>query len=205
MPILENQRHELFAQEVAKGKSATEAYKTAGYRPSRKNASRLRTKEDVAARVMELQAVAARSTAITIKSICRELDEANAVARERGQAAAMVSASALRAKLAGLMVEKVEIGSVGSFDGCDTVEAIATQMARDMSGKELPPEDLAGFTKLVSDWFERGDKAMQEYLVASTARVVHPVVVERSPEHVERKRLGLPQRQTGNGSRRNVG
>ena len=34
--------------------------------PSRKNASRLRTKEDIAARVMELQGVAARSTEITI-------------------------------------------------------------------------------------------------------------------------------------------
>ena len=48
----------------------------------------------------ELQTAVAKNSAITIELICAELDEANAVAKERGQAAAMVSASALRAKLA---------------------------------------------------------------------------------------------------------
>ena len=63
-----------------------------------------------------------------------------------------------------------------------------------MSGKELPPEELEGFTKLVSDWFEQGDTMMREYLAACAAKPVHPIVVERSLEHVERRRLGLPQR-----------
>lgn len=31
MPVLKNQRHERFAQELAKGKSATDAYLAAGY------------------------------------------------------------------------------------------------------------------------------------------------------------------------------
>jgi phage terminase small subunit len=128
MPILENNRYELFAQEIAKGKSATEAYVLAGYRPSRKNASRLRANEDVNARVRELQAASAQSHAITIESICRELDEANAVAKEKGQAAAMVSASALRAKLAGLMVEKVEVSTNDTFDGLETPEAIVDKL-----------------------------------------------------------------------------
>ena len=70
MPILENQRHELFAQELATGKSASEAYVSSGYKPSRKNAARLRANEGVKARLAELQAVSARSTAITIESIC---------------------------------------------------------------------------------------------------------------------------------------
>jgi phage terminase small subunit len=69
MPVLENPRHELFAEELATGKSASEAYALAGFRPSRKNASRLRANEDVTARVTELQAVAARSTAITIETL----------------------------------------------------------------------------------------------------------------------------------------
>ena len=92
---------------------------------------RLRAKEDIAARVSELQGVAARSTEITIESICRELDEANAVAKERGQASAMVSASALRAKLAGLMVERVEVGGPDDFANLDeTNEEMADKIAR---------------------------------------------------------------------------
>ena len=31
MPVLENQRHELFAQGIAKGQSQREAYQNAGY------------------------------------------------------------------------------------------------------------------------------------------------------------------------------
>jgi phage terminase small subunit len=34
MPILSNPRHEKFAQAFARGKSATEAHKEAGYKPS---------------------------------------------------------------------------------------------------------------------------------------------------------------------------
>ncbi len=55
MPVLKNQRHEAFSQELAKGKSGAEAYEAAGYKPSRKNASILKTNQDVIARVMELQ------------------------------------------------------------------------------------------------------------------------------------------------------
>ena len=34
MPVLKNARHELFAQNLAKGMSATKAYAKVGYRPS---------------------------------------------------------------------------------------------------------------------------------------------------------------------------
>ncbi len=54
MPALKNQRHEIFCQELAKGKSGAEAYATAGYKPSRKNASILKTKQDVTSRTLEL-------------------------------------------------------------------------------------------------------------------------------------------------------
>lgn len=55
MPALKNQRHEMYCQELAKGKSATDAYAAAGYKPSRKNASNLKTYQGVIARVQELQ------------------------------------------------------------------------------------------------------------------------------------------------------
>jgi hypothetical protein len=83
-----------------------------------------------------LQGQAARSAKITLEPICAELDEANAVAKERRQASVMVSASALRAKLAGLMVEKVEVSDGNQFAGCDTVEEVIEAMV-----KEIVTED----------------------------------------------------------------
>ena len=58
MPALRNDRHELFAKALAVGKSASEAYRSAGYQcaphKARGHGHRLRTREDIAARVDEL-------------------------------------------------------------------------------------------------------------------------------------------------------
>ena len=70
---LSNARHERFAQELAKGQTAEAAYIEAGYRPSRKNAQRLRTNEGVTARIAELQAGAAKRTEITVAGITERL------------------------------------------------------------------------------------------------------------------------------------
>jgi len=51
MPVLPNPRHEAFAQALAKGKTADEAYALAGYKPNRHNASRLKTNEHIGKRV----------------------------------------------------------------------------------------------------------------------------------------------------------
>jgi hypothetical protein len=64
---------------------------------------------------VEIQAAAAARTEITIETICTELDDAISVARSKGQANAMVSAASLRARLAGLMVEKVELGITHNY------------------------------------------------------------------------------------------
>ncbi|MBW3099243.1 hypothetical protein [Pseudohoeflea coraliihabitans] len=62
MPTLSNQRHEAFAQALAKGKSATDAYKMAGYKPDYGAASRLSGNVKVKARVAELISAAAKKT-----------------------------------------------------------------------------------------------------------------------------------------------
>src|ERR1700730_18079034 len=54
MPVLTNPRWELFAQELAKGKAASDAYKTAGFRPNRHNACVLKQKQTIIDRVSEL-------------------------------------------------------------------------------------------------------------------------------------------------------
>jgi hypothetical protein len=58
MPALRNEHHELFAQACTAGKSASEAYRSAGYKcaphKARGHGHRLRPREDVAARIQEL-------------------------------------------------------------------------------------------------------------------------------------------------------
>ena len=54
MPGLDNPRHQLFAQHLAQGKTQEEAYKLAGYKPSRFNASHLADKPSIRDRVHEV-------------------------------------------------------------------------------------------------------------------------------------------------------
>jgi hypothetical protein len=92
MPILENPRHEAFARELAKGKSATEAYEAAGFKPARQNAHRLITKNDVSARLAELQAIGAEKAALSVESLIAEAEAVRVRAMELGQLSAAVAA-----------------------------------------------------------------------------------------------------------------
>lgn len=106
MPALKNAKHELFAQGVAKGMSATEAYERAGYKPHRPSASRLLTNANVETRIGELKAKAAERAVVTIDDIVRQLDEDREFARKSGTAAAAVSATMGKAKVLGLIIDK---------------------------------------------------------------------------------------------------
>jgi hypothetical protein len=108
MTILQNPRHERFAQELAKGKTAVEAYQAGGYKPDRGHASRLAANGNICARVAELQAVGAEKAVLTVTSLIAEAEEARVMAMENGQPAGAVSAIIAKAKLSGLWVEKRE-------------------------------------------------------------------------------------------------
>lgn len=73
MGVLKNTRHETFAQAVAKGKTADEAYQDAGYKPNRHNASRLKTNEHIAARVAEITTRGADRAEVDVARILTEL------------------------------------------------------------------------------------------------------------------------------------
>jgi phage terminase small subunit len=72
VPILDNPRHERFAQGLAAGKSAEDAYSEAGFKPSASNASTLRKNQNVLDRLSELleerQSINAQATADAIKA-----------------------------------------------------------------------------------------------------------------------------------------
>lgn len=132
MPVLKNARHEAFAQAVAKGKSAAEAYANAGFKPHRQNAARLMTKDDVAARIAELQQKVAKKVEVTVESLAGELEEARAVALQEKQSSAAVQATMGKAKLFGLGIENRRLsGSV----------QVVTITAKDLDG--LTEDELA--------------------------------------------------------------
>lgn len=56
MAELKNPRHELFAQNVAKGMTLEAAYEAAKFKPHRGNAATLRAKQIISERISELQA-----------------------------------------------------------------------------------------------------------------------------------------------------
>jgi phage terminase small subunit len=75
MPILPNNRHELFAQGLAKGLSADAAYQAAGYKPNRGNAATLKANQSISKRVEELQAAAAAKTVLSRQWVIERLVE----------------------------------------------------------------------------------------------------------------------------------
>jgi len=137
MPAIGNSRHERFAQAVAKGHSATEAYRLAGYKGDRTAASRLSTNVNVAQRVSELQGRSAKRVEVTVESLAAELEEARALALTEKQTSAAVSATMGKAKLFGLIIEKHKhSGAIGSYDltkvtddDLDRLEAILGPLA----------------------------------------------------------------------------
>ena len=109
MVALKNARHEKYAQALAKGKTADQAYKTAGFKPHRGNASTLRAKQNILERVAEILGHAAEQTLVTIDTLTEELEEARKLGMQNPKgASAAVSAVMGKAKLHGLLVDKVE-------------------------------------------------------------------------------------------------
>lgn len=133
MPVLPNPRHEAFAQALAQGKTAADAYQQAGYRQSRSAASRLSTNVNIERRVAELQGRAAKKAEVTIESLLDELEEARAIALKEKQSSAAVSATMGKAKLTGLLIEKRE--HTGRNGG--PIQTVDITRLKGMSDQEL--------------------------------------------------------------------
>jgi phage terminase small subunit len=69
MGPLANQRHERFAQALAEGKTATEAYALAGYKANDGNASRMKGNERIWARVQEIVGRAAERAEVSLERV----------------------------------------------------------------------------------------------------------------------------------------
>jgi phage terminase small subunit len=143
MTALTNPKHERFAQEIAKGKTAEESYKRAGFKPNRGNATTLKHNQSILGRVSELLAeretVHAQATADAIKStaltkewvietlkenVARAMqakpaktdDEGEAVGEYQYQGSVANRALELLGKELGMFIDRKEVGRPGDFE-----------------------------------------------------------------------------------------
>jgi phage terminase small subunit len=108
MGQLSNPRHERFAQGLAQGLSASDAYVKAGYGESRSAASRLSTNVNVQARVAELQARVVENVSLTREWVIEQLIENASLAKEAGDYSPANQALQLLGKELGMFVERTE-------------------------------------------------------------------------------------------------
>lgn len=73
MPALASAKYEAFAQALAKGLAASDAYVSAGYKESRSAASRLSANVNIQARVAELVSKGAERAEIDVARVLKEL------------------------------------------------------------------------------------------------------------------------------------
>jgi phage terminase small subunit len=115
-------KQERFIHEYLETGCASEAYRRAynalGMKPNviHVKASELLANGKVAVRVRQLQGMAAERAVLTAETILGELEQARLLALQLKQPSAMVAASMGRAKIAGLVVDKKEVGTAGQFD-----------------------------------------------------------------------------------------
>lgn len=133
MPVLSNQKWEIFAQEIAKGKTADEAYVLAGFKKNRGNAATLKARQIILDRVQELQNEGSLRVEITIASLIQEAAEIQNAAKEAGQHSAAVAALTAKAKLAGLWVDKAE-NTNRNVDPSQVSDAELAAVLKDGSG-----------------------------------------------------------------------
>jgi hypothetical protein len=159
----------------------------------------LKTNDDIAARVLELQQVAACSCEISLESVCRELDQAIEVARAKGQAAPLVNAASLRARLGGLLVERVEIGAPDAFEEADTMPGVMgvllRQWCRDDPDAQFTDDDRAKAEAIFTKWMAEIDELVKSALARpvnspqSRPSQPNPAEIERKKSIAKRKRF----------------
>jgi len=84
------------------------SYEAAGCTPNDGNAARLKGNERIKKRVAELQECSAAQAAVTLQGLIEEAEDIQAKAMADGKYSAAVAALTVKAKLAGLWIDKAE-------------------------------------------------------------------------------------------------
>ena len=149
-------KQEKFCQAIVAGNSQSEAYRTAydaeNMAPQTVNhkASRLMAKGHIGARVAELRAPVVENLQYDLRAAMGEANEALEMAKAQGNTSVMVQATALRAKLCGLLIDKpTVVQSVLETTATEILLAMLADHERRIAARQLEhahhaePEPLA--------------------------------------------------------------
>jgi hypothetical protein len=178
---LKNPKHETFVQLLLQGENATDAHERAGFARSDANSSRLKANPKVAERLAELQSAIAEKTVTTVEGLIAELEEARRQASSLNQLSAATAAILGKAKISGLMApQKIEVGAPGSFEKCETVEAVVDELLRYSLNpyQAVTDADREGLIAL----YERHMQEVDDFIASIKARPING--------EVQRSRLG---------------
>jgi phage terminase small subunit len=156
VPVLENARHERFAQELANGKSAAEAYVLAGYKGNSGNACTLKAYPSIPKRVKEILEARERKhekstekaiekLALTREWVLARLIENATAAADKKDFSPANRALELLGKEIGMFIDRKESGAPGDFaqlDAAGVRAAIAERLGLAIPGNG--PSEPAG-------------------------------------------------------------
>jgi len=119
-----NHRQQKFIEAVARGESVQQAARLAGFSPSyARKSSRLLKHPAIAQAVAAIRTEARTVAAYGLVEAMKETESAAAFARLHKNPMALVKATELRAKLSGLLVDRVEVVEVDLRGALDRAEA----------------------------------------------------------------------------------
>lgn len=104
------------------GKSADAAYQEAGFKPNRGNATTLKAKQSIQARVAELTHRAEANVVVTREWVLEQLIDNARLAKAAGDFGPANKAVELLGKEIGMFIERKEVGKPGEFDSMSLEE-----------------------------------------------------------------------------------
>jgi phage terminase small subunit len=186
MPPLSNPRHEAFVRALFENKSADESYELAGYKPHRQNAHRLMTKDDVRARLSELQQEAQRKSEVSVASLLAELEHARQRADSLDQLSAVVKSISEKAKISGLLVSRVEATITVEdklYETAANADDLALLLARNFAGDTVLSQTEL---KQLATILQQATQQASEYVASCRARPINGAISQRA---IEQRRL----------------
>jgi phage terminase small subunit len=181
MPQLKNLRRETFCQMIFEGKrfgwSQGTCYMKAGYRTTghgaEVNAGRLLKNADIRARLVELGGNGVRRAKLTADSLIDKLDVVFDGSVQEKQYSAAGRAVETQGKLAGLMVNRHEVGAPGDFANCESTEEVL-----ELVKEELGPETAA----LLAEALSRGEVPASIRIDYHAAALLNHGTIEQAQE-----------------------
>jgi phage terminase small subunit len=179
--LLSNARHELFAQEVAKGSTYCAAYVKAGYRPDNSRASKVAHLPHIQARIQDILGKAAAKTDIKVERILEELarigfaNMLDYVSIGPGGDANLDLTALSRATAAA--ISEIVVDTHNAKDGKDTV--VVRRVRFKLLDKRAALVDLGKYLGMFKERAERADENGPQDPVPAEAPELSPLQLGR--------------------------